>query len=156
MTESPYWSNNWFAQQELRRRLNGLRDKVQEAREESGADLRTVLGAIDQLEVDIGRALLKVHAITEILQEKGLVNEDELAEKAGELDLLDGDEDGILHPSVFRTEEEAQRAPSPRAFLISLEDKTLNPREFLGLLQDDGPAEAGEESADSPEENQDE
>lgn len=135
MTEFPYWAENWFATHEIKDRFGRLRQQVREAREESANDLRSILSAIDQLEVDVGRALLKVQAIVDVLEQKGLVTTEELASKAHELDALDGEMDGILHPSVFRTDEERARTPSPRAFLIAMEKETTTPKEFLAGLE---------------------
>lgn len=137
MSEFPYWADNWFATREIKKQFGRLKDQVHDARMESAGDLRSILSAIDQLEVDVGRALLKVHAIADALEEKGLVTTDELAARARELDSMDGKMDGILHPSLFRTEEEQSRAPSPRAFLIALEKKAVGPREFLAQLEED-------------------
>lgn len=135
MSHKVYWSDNWFRAHHIDKQIDRLKHKVLDARDDAGADLRSILAAIDQLEVDIGRTLLKVQAIVAVLEEKGLVATDELASKAAELDAIDGKQDGILHPAVFRTEEEQQRAPSPRAFLIALEKETVSPREFLAELE---------------------
>ena len=144
MAHKVYWSDNWFRAHHIDKQVERLKKKVLDAREDSGADLRNILAAIDQLEVDIGRTLLKVQAIVHVLEEKGLVTTDELAAKAAELDEMDGKADGILHPAVFRTEEEHQRAPSPRAFLIALEKDTISPREFLADLEQRDKESAGE------------
>ncbi len=136
MDNFPYWADNWFATHEIKKRFDRLKKQVRDARTDSVGDLRSVLAAIDQLEVDIGRTLLKLHAVSDVLVEKGLVTSEELAEKARELDSLDGQSDGILSPSLFRTEEEQKRAPSPRAFLIELEVKTPSPKDFLAQLED--------------------
>ena len=121
MVEFPYWTDNWFATRAIKSRFERLKEQVRDARAESAGDLRSILSAIDQLEVDIGRTLLKVHAIADVLEAKKLVTTEELAEKARELDSMDGEMDGILHPAVFRTEDEQNRVPSPRAFLFALE-----------------------------------
>jgi hypothetical protein len=113
-----------------------VRKSLLDARRESGHDLRTVFSAIDQLEVDIGRVLLKVHSLVEILQEKGVVTRDELTAKARTLDELDGHADGVLHPMVFRTEEEKNASLSARAFLVELEKENIpSPKEFLAQLE---------------------
>ena len=135
MTELPYWAQNWFATHEIKNRFQKLKHQVQDAREESASDLRSILSVIDQLEVDVGRALLKVQAIVDVLEQKGVVTTEELAAKANDLDALDGEMDGILHPSVFRTKQEQARTPSPRAFLIAMEKETSTPKEFLARLE---------------------
>jgi hypothetical protein len=143
MSEFPYWSDNWFATHAIKKQFGRLKDQIQDSRMESAGDLRSILSAIDQLEVDVGRALLKVHAIAAALEEKGLVATDELAAKARELDSMDGEMDGILHPSLFRTEEEQNRAPSPRAFLVALEKKAVGTKEFLAQLEQDDESSTG-------------
>ena len=135
MAEFPYWADNWFATREIKRQFGSLKDQVRDASVESAADLRTLLSAIDQVETDVGRALLKIHAIAEVLVEKGLVTSEDLAAKAQELDGLDGETDGVLHPSVFRTEAEQQRTLSPRAYLIAMEKEAVTPKEFLANLE---------------------
>jgi hypothetical protein len=135
MAKFPYWADNWFATQEIERQFSHLRSQVQKVGSEAAVDLRSVLASIDQCEVDLGRALLKLHALVDVLVDKGLVTADELAAKAQELDELDGESDGILHPTVFRTEEERARTPSPRAFLIALEKRTVSPKAFLAQLE---------------------
>ncbi len=112
MAELPYWAQNWFATHEIKNRFQRLKHQVQDAREESASDLRSILSVIDQLEVDVGRALLKVQAIVDVLEQKGVVTTEELAAKANDLDALDGEMDGILHPAVFRTKQEQARTPS--------------------------------------------
>jgi len=137
MSQYPYWADNWFATREIKRQFDRLKGQLRDARSDSAADLRSVLAAIDQLEVDVGRVLLKLHAVVDVLVDKGLVAADQLAAKAQELDGMDGQSDGILHPSLFRTPEEQARAPSPRAFLIALEKQTESPKEFLAQLEQD-------------------
>ena len=135
MADFPYWADNWFATREIKKNFARLKDQVRDARRESAHDLRSIMSAIDQLEVDVGRALLKLHAIVEVLESKGILTTEELAAKAGELDAMDGNSDGILHPSLFRTQEERDRTPSPRAFLIQLEKESVTPSEFLAELE---------------------
>ena len=136
MADFSYWTENWFSPHAIMTRIDRLKQQVRDARADSASDLRSILAAIDQLEVDIGRTLLKVHAVSDLLVEKGVVTTEELAEKASELDELDGQSDGILHPSLFRTEAEETRAPSPRAFLIALEKDAISPKEFLAELEE--------------------
>ncbi len=84
----------------------------------------------------MGRVLLKLHALVEVLEQKGLVAADELLAKARELDAADGEQDGVLNPALFRTEEEQRRHVSPRAYLIELEKNAVSPKEFLANLED--------------------
>jgi hypothetical protein len=135
MARFPYWADNWFATREIRKQFSHLREQVHKVDSEAAVDLRSVLASIDQCEVDLGRALLKLHAVVDVLIDKGLVTADELAAKAQELDAMDGETDGILHPAIFRTAEERERTPSPRAFLIALEKQPTNPKAFLAQLE---------------------
>ena len=135
MSHEPYWSHNYFALGQVRGQFDRLKNAVREAQFESASDLRTIFAAIEQVEVDVGRALLKLHALMEVLEEKGLINGDELAQKAEELDGMDGNQDGALHPVIFRTEEEQNRLLSPRAFLLAAEKVVETPMEFLARLE---------------------
>lgn len=135
MSTEPYWNENFFANAQIHRQFKRLRETVREAQFESASDLRTIFAAIEQVEVDVGRALLKVHALTEVLEEKGIVTSEELAQKADALDGLDGRDDGVLHPVLFRTEEERNRLLSPRAFLLAAEKTVETPTEFLARLE---------------------
>ncbi|MCA9069669.1 MAG: hypothetical protein KDA84_12130 [Planctomycetaceae bacterium] len=146
MSSEPYWNENFFANAQIHRRFKRLRETVREAQFESASDLRTLMTAIEQVEIDVGRALLKLHALAEVLEEKGVINSDELAQKADELDGLDGREDGVLHPVLFRTEEEQNRLLSPRAFLLAAEKTVETPTEFLARLEQS-------EAETDPEEN---
>lgn len=131
------WSESWRIQK-LRDDVERLRTRVKSDSFSSAEDLRSVLASIDQLEVDLGRSLLKIHTLSEVLQAKGIVTAEELAAKSAELDALDGHADGGLHPSLFRTDEECRRTPSPRAFLVALEkeDLRVNPKDFLRQLEE--------------------
>jgi hypothetical protein len=133
MADDPWF--DWTPQFVLAQRIRDLREKVNEARADSVGDLRSILSAIDQLEVDIGRVLLRVHALADVLIEKGLISAEEMSAKAREIDGLDGEMDGTLHPSLFRTPEERDRAYSPRAFLAALEKETTSPKAFLRELE---------------------
>ena len=134
--DNHYWSENWFTHPVIKKNFHRLREEVSEARFESAEDLRYVLSIIHQFEKDLGRTLLKLQAVVDILVEKGIVNEEELAAKAQEVDSLDGESDGILHPSIFRTQQEHESVPSARAYLIGLEKDAVTPREFLASLED--------------------
>lgn len=138
MNENHYWSEDHFSRHRIHERFHSLRDEVRQARMDSGADMRTVYSLLDQLETDIGRVILKVHAISDVLLEKGLVTTDELSAKAHDLDMLDGHSDGKIHPSVFRTEREQNQILSPRAFLLNLEkEDVVTPKGFLAQLEEE-------------------
>ena len=143
MNDKHYWSEDHFARHRISEGFRKIRDEVRQTRMDNGADMRTVYSLLDQLETDIGRVLLKVHAISDVLLEKGVLNSAELAAKAKDLDLLDGESDGKIHPSVFRTEQEQDCILSPRAFLLHLEkEDVVTPRGFLAQLEEDEGREA--------------
>ncbi len=120
------------------RLLYELKQRIREVRTAANKSDRSIYDTIDQLETDLGRAILKLHAIAAVLEEKGLVTNDELAAKESELDAADGKIDGVLHPSYFRTDAENNRQLSPHAFLNKLEKMDFpTPRDFLGTLAKD-------------------
>lgn len=135
MSEFPYWADNWFATSQVKKNFAHLRQRVAQSGVEHSADLRCVLESIDQLETDIGRTLLKLHALVDLLVEKQLVDIAELAAKAVELDTLDGQADGVLHPAIFRTDAEQRRSTSTAVYLQRLEKQTVSPKEFLADLE---------------------
>lgn len=136
-------SVDWMTFQRIEDNLARVKKQLRTAGMDSAADLRSVLTSIDQLEVDIGRTLLKLHALSEVLLRKGLVSEEELTAAAKDIDATDGEADGQLHPSLFRTEEENSRVPSPRAFLVALEKQdVLSPEQFFAKLEREGRPEA--------------
>lgn len=130
-----FFGHDSFSAHGLRKSIDKLRTQIDASRQTSGRSRRTLHATIDQLEVDIGRTLLKVHAITELLIDKGVVSAEELAAKAKEIDALDGAVDGALHPALFRTDAENE-AIEPD-FLTSLEKQDLNtnPKDFLAQLE---------------------
>ena len=135
MIEYPYWADNWFATYQIKKNFASLRKQVTETRKDSADDVRNLLEAVDQLEIDIGRTLLKVHSLVDVLVEKGILSSEELAVKARELDMLDGQQNGILHPAIFRPDVEQQRTPSTRIYLQRLEQHAVSPKEFLAQLE---------------------
>ena len=153
MNDNHYWSEDHFSRHRIHERFHSLRDEVRQARMDSGADMRTVYSLLDQLETDIGRVILKVHAISDVLLDKGLVTTEELSAKARDLDLLDGQSDGKIHPSVFRTEQEQNKILSPRAFLLNLEkEDVVTPKGFLAQLEEE---EQAHETPESTQESDD-
>lgn len=140
-----YWSEgNWFEAAELKRQLEFVRNQAVQVGNERSANLRYLLSSIDQLERDLGRTLLKVQAVVDVLVANGIINTNELAERADELDMLDGDKDGSLNPAIFRTEEERARVAPPRIHLAQLEQmdvEPMTPEEFLANLEQQPPLE---------------
>ena len=101
----------------------------------ASADLRQ---RVDELEDDLGRATLIVHALAEACVRKGLLGREEIAAIVDEVDLLDGKADGKLDPAALRSpdEQRAKRPPSAERHLHDLESQeTQSPGEFLSDLE---------------------
>ncbi|HYW79607.1 MAG TPA: hypothetical protein VE890_08520 [Thermoguttaceae bacterium] len=60
---------------------------------------------VEQLEGDLARAVLLIHALTEACLERGVFTREEIAQAAAEIDLLDGVADGKLDPATVRPKE---------------------------------------------------
>ena len=139
-----FGNDEWFTTRQLHSRINEVRRSIVRGSIEKAGELRALHRAIDQLEIDLGRSLLKFHALIDVLTEKGLIDTEELTAMAREIDGLDGENDGILHPMLFRTEEERERCPPPAgSFLFELEKQPVaSPHEFLAqLAENDGVAD---------------
>ena len=69
-----YWDErNWFTDAEIKKQFDFIRNQAVQVGDERSANLRYLLSSIDQLERDIGRGLLKVHAIVDVLIENCLL-----------------------------------------------------------------------------------
>lgn len=79
---------------------------------------------VDQLEGDLGRALLLLQALAETCVAKGILSRQEIAEMAKTIDVSDGIADGKLDPQTMRP------APSPAA-------EPVSPEEHLRRLEED-------------------
>lgn len=134
---SQYYSDDWLSRQAIYDRLDKLKEQIASSRQSTGQARRSQLDTLHQLEVDIGRTLLKVHAITELLVEKGVVSQQELAAKANELDGLDGARNGMLHPSLFRTDAENEAIEPDFLTALERKDLTSDPKDFLARLEEE-------------------
>ncbi len=76
---------------------------------------------VRDLEDDLGRALLLLHALTETCIRAGVMTPEQLAEIAAELDSSDGVADGKLDPAALRPEREQSPEVSPEEYLRRLE-----------------------------------
>lgn len=66
-----YWDDrNWFTDGEIKKQLDFIRNQAVQVGDEGSANLRYLLSSIDQLERDIGRSLLKLHAVVDVLVDK--------------------------------------------------------------------------------------
>lgn len=110
--------------------------KLRQFRLEDAGEFRGVYDAIDQLEIDLGRVMLKVHSLMEVCIDKGLVSNEELWRKSHEIDARDGEVNGQLPVSEFRTQEERSRSQSRRRSLHQLERTELaSTSDFLADLE---------------------
>jgi|GEM_PF-3816436 len=131
MTDDTFWPNTHQHIRELQQKISEVRQLATER--DHGA-----YEAIEQLEMDVGRALLRLHSVIAVLMEKGVISQVEIDAKSQELDSLDGAIDGALHPSYFRTPEENSRQLTTGEFLQKLESMNIeSPKQFLARLEDE-------------------
>lgn len=62
---------------------------------------------LEQLEDDLARTHLLIHALVEACLSKGVLTREQISEACARLDLLDGVADGKLDPSVIRPKKES-------------------------------------------------
>jgi hypothetical protein len=134
MSWTRYLFHDYFTAREFNRLDERLRHRrMSEAR--SGAEQRR---RIDELEDDLGRLTLLVHALAEACVRKGMLTRPEIAALVDELDLLDGRADGKLDLPAPGEPGEArpQRPATPEGYLHELEKgDAQTPDEFLADLQ---------------------
>jgi len=75
-----------------------MRERVREHRERTRAKIMEGGNAqrIEKLEAELGEAMLVIEALLELLEEKGTIEREKLAERAKEIDGRDGMVDGAL------------------------------------------------------------
>jgi hypothetical protein len=116
-----------------------MEDRVRQMNSRSSRSDANLRDRIDELEDDIGRLSLMMHALAEACVRKGVFSREEIASIADELDLLDGQADGKLDPAALRGPGE-QRSTSPRSpqdHLHELEKREQQtPGQFLSDLED--------------------
>jgi len=61
---------------------------------------------LEQLEDDLARTHLLIHALVEACLSKGVLTREQISEACARLDLLDGVADGKLDPAVLRPKKE--------------------------------------------------
>jgi hypothetical protein len=109
-------------------------------RVQSGASRAKLLDRVDELEDDLCRMSLLVHALTEACIKKGVLTREEISAMAQQVDLLDGQADGKLDPAALDSSREprAERHRTPGEHLQQLEKQgQQTPREFLADLEQD-------------------
>lgn len=78
---------------------------------------------VGNLEADLGRALLLLHALAESCLRAGVMSHEQLSQIAAELDRSDGIEDGKLDPATLRPEERTNPNISTEEYLRRLEEE---------------------------------
>jgi hypothetical protein len=135
MSWTRYFLHDYFTAKELDRIDHNLR-RLRSSRARSDSELRD---RIDELEDDLARLTLLVHAMAETCVRKGLLSRKEISRMADELDLLDGCADGKLDPGALPGARRRERTGpvSPEEHLRNLEKREpRSPGEFLSDLED--------------------
>jgi multidrug resistance efflux pump len=131
--EDTFWPNT-------HQQIRDLRNKISDVRRRASERDHGAYAAIEQLETDVGRALLRLHSVIAVLMEKGVISQEEIETKSRELDSLDGEIDGALHPSYFRTAAENNRQLTTGEFLQKLQSANIESpkhetKQFLARLE---------------------
>jgi hypothetical protein len=119
--------------------LDRIDDHLRRIRSSTARSAGAVHDRTEELEDDLGRLTLLVHALAEACVRKGVLSREEISAMASEIDLLDGCADGKLAPSTFRDpdQQREKRPPSPEEHLRRLERRDhQGPGEFLSNLED--------------------
>jgi hypothetical protein len=123
------------------REFDALNARLERMRRSASATRIQANDRIADLEDDLARTTLLVHALAEVCVRKGLLTREEIAEIAEQIDLLDGQVDGKLDPATQRPPEDPDAAPrqiGPHEYLGKLERNdsgAVSPREFLEDLE---------------------
>lgn len=118
------WTRYLFHDFLTAREFNRMDEAAERRRRIGSAERTDIRRQCDDLEDDLGRMALLVHALTEACIRKGTVTREEIAAVAAEVDLLDGVQDGRLDPGALRGEDEPpKRSGRPEDFLRDLESR---------------------------------
>ena len=136
MSWTRYLLHDFFTAHEL----NRIDERFRRSRTASASTRAGMYDRIDELEDDLGRATLIVHALAEACVRKGLLTREEIAAMVNEVDLRDGKSDGKLDSTALRPPraEHARRPMSPEQHLHELEKQDeSSPGDFLADLERD-------------------
>jgi hypothetical protein len=86
--------------------LNRLDAAMERRRSRAAAERIDLRAHILEVEDDLARLALVVHALAETCLKKGVLTREEIAAMMAKVDLLDGVADGKLDPSVMRPVDE--------------------------------------------------
>jgi hypothetical protein len=112
-----YAISNYFAKEHgelIDRRMRRWRERANDPR-------IALVDRVRDLEDDLGRALLLLHALTETCLRAGVMSPEQLSQIAAELDKSDGVEDGRLDPATLRPEQDTPPDTSTEEYLRRLE-----------------------------------
>jgi hypothetical protein len=126
-----YLLHDYYTAKELDRIDDHMR-RIRSSSTRSAGDARE---RIEELEDDLGRLTLLVHAMAEACVRKGVLSRDEIMAVADEIDLLDGTADGKL--AVRDPDQQRETGPQrPEEHLRQLEKREhQTPGEFLSNLE---------------------
>ncbi len=109
-----------------KRMREGWDERIRRMREQASGPRTELVGRVDELEDDFGRALLLLQTLAELCVSKGILTRDEITAMAARVDKADGVKDGKLDPNVTRPEskrrENAKKPVSPKEHLRQLEE----------------------------------
>ncbi|MCH2123755.1 MAG: hypothetical protein MK165_03125 [Pirellulaceae bacterium] len=129
-----YLNHDWWQTQEIERCEQEMRD----LRRKSSRQRATLHDEIDEVNDDLARTVLLLHALVQACLRKGLLTREDITAVATELDLKDGVQDGKLNPQLARPPQEraSDRPPSVEGHLHELEKQNLDsPEDFLRDLE---------------------
>ena len=98
-------------------------ERMRRWRERANDPRIALVDRVRDLEDDLGRALLLLHALTETCLRAGVMSSEQLAAIASELDKADGLADGKLDPASLRPQSEPAQQLSPEEYLRRLEER---------------------------------
>ncbi len=116
------WTRYLFHDYFTARSLNQLDATAERRRRQASSQRIDIRSRCSELEDDVGRLALLVHALAEACVRKGVLWREEIAAMVTEVDLLDGVADGKLDPAVLRPGDQQPKTPTrPEDFLRDLE-----------------------------------
>ena len=117
-----YSINKYFGN----RQRETIDQKLKRYRKRTSDSRIELVDRMDQLEDDLGRTLLLVHALAESCIAKGVLSREEIAQMGKKVDLADGVADGKLDPERVRPKKSKQAPPAatPEEHLRRLEEES--------------------------------
>ena len=133
------WTRYMFHDFYTAKEFNRMDDRLRRMRMQSGASRANLLDRVDELEDDLCRMSLILHAVVEASVNKGVLTREEISDMVEQIDLLDGQADGKLDPAALDPSREARAARqlSTEEHLNRLEKEAQTPGEFLSNLEDE-------------------